>query len=125
MISRPTVDVQNVIYGLTESDFTTVNPRVTKGGQGGLPDSGQKVKVVKSIPKVDKLLLAAGLKVIINIDDYSYFFKSWTMAGLRKRILHHVMHSKYSGKILKNKAKRKFSNKRNETVSQDLNQMQW
>jgi hypothetical protein len=46
--------------------------------------------------------LTAGLKVSIEIGDYSYFFKSWTMTGLRTRILHHVMHSKLSEKELKN-----------------------
>jgi hypothetical protein len=40
MLSRPTVDVRNVIYGLTSSDCTTTNPGVTKGGQGGLMDRG-------------------------------------------------------------------------------------
>jgi hypothetical protein len=79
---------------------------------GGLPDSGEKVKVVKYIPNVDKLLLAAGLKFSIEIDDYSYFFKSWTITGLRTRILHHVMHSLSSKKVLKNTVKRKFSKKK-------------
>jgi hypothetical protein len=75
MLSRPTVDVRDVIYGLTSSDCTSAHPGVTKGGQGRLPDSGEKVKVVKSIPKLDKLLLAAGLKVTFEIYDYSYFFQ--------------------------------------------------
>jgi hypothetical protein len=108
MLSGPTMDVRDVIYGLTSSDCTSVHPGVTKGSQGGLPGSGEKVEVVESIPKVDKLLLTAGLKINIEINDYSYFFKSWTMTGIRTRILHHVMHSKYSGKILKNTVKRKF-----------------
>jgi hypothetical protein len=91
--------MRDVIYVLTSSDCTTAHPGVTKGGQRGLPTSGEKEKVVKSIPKVDKLLLAAGSKLSIEIDDYSYFFKSRTMTGLRTRILHHVMNSKSSGKI--------------------------
>jgi hypothetical protein len=97
MISRPTVDVCDDIYGLISSDCTTAHPWVTKGGQCGLHDSGEKEKVVKYIPKVDKLLLAAGLKVSIEIDDYSHFFKKRTMTGLRTHILHNVMHSKISG----------------------------
>jgi hypothetical protein len=59
--------------------------------------------------EVNKLLLDAGLKGSINIDDYDYCFKSRTMPGLRARILHHVMHSKSSEEILKNKAKRKHT----------------
>jgi hypothetical protein len=38
MLSRPTVDVRDVIYGLTSSDCTSAHPEVTKGDQGGLPD---------------------------------------------------------------------------------------
>jgi hypothetical protein len=98
ILSRPAADVRDVIYGLTSSDCTSTHPGVTKGDQDGPLDSGAKVKVVKYIPKVAKLLLAAGLKVSIEIGDYSYFFKSRTMTGLRTRILHHVMHSKSSGK---------------------------
>jgi hypothetical protein len=112
MLSRSTMEVRYIIYGLTSSDCTSVHPGVTKGDQGGLGDSGEKVKVVKSIPKVNTLLLAAGLKVSIEIDDYSYFFRSRTMTGLRIRILNHVTHSKSSEKILRNTVKRKFSKKK-------------
>jgi hypothetical protein len=94
ILSRPAVDVGDVIYGLTSSDCTSAHPGVTKGDQDGPLDSGAKVKVVKYIPNISKLLLAAGLKVSIEIGDYSYFFKSRTMIGLQTRILHHVMQSK-------------------------------
>jgi hypothetical protein len=76
MLSRPAVDLQYVIYGLTSSDCTSAHPGVTKGGQGGPLDRDEKVNVVKSIPKGETILLAAGLKVSIEIGDYSYFLKA-------------------------------------------------
>jgi hypothetical protein len=94
VVTRPAVDRRDVIYCLTSPDCTTAHPGVTK-------DSCGEAK--------NKILLSAGLKGCIGINDYSYFLKSRTMTGLRTRILHHVMHSKCSGKLETNKAKRKHS----------------
>jgi hypothetical protein len=94
VLPRPAVDRRDVIYGLTSPDCTTAHPGVTK-------DTCGEAK--------NELLLAVGLKGCIGINDYSYFFKSRTMTGLRTRILHHVMHSKCSGKLETNKTKRKHS----------------
>jgi hypothetical protein len=94
VVPRPAVDRRDVIYDLTSQDCTTAHPRVTKD------TCGEAKK---------KILLAAGLKGCIGINDYSYFFKSRTMTGLRTRILRHVVHSKCSGKLETNKAKRKHS----------------
>jgi hypothetical protein len=113
----------DVIYGLTSSDCTSAYPGVTKGDQDVPLDSGEKVKVVESIPKVHKLLLAAGLKVSIEIGEYSYFFKIRKITGLRTCILHHVMHSKSSEKVLKNTVKIMSSKKK--TLSQNLYQKHW
>jgi hypothetical protein len=94
VVPRPAVDRRDVIYGLTSQDCTTAYPGVTK-------DTCGEAK--------NKILLAAGLKGCIGINDYSYFFKSSTMTGLQTRILHYVMHSKCTGKLETNKAKRKHS----------------
>jgi hypothetical protein len=84
-----------------------------KGDHGGLQHSGDQDKFPSSVStqpvEVNTLLLAAGLKGSIRIDDYSYCFKSRTMMGLRTRILHDILHSKGSDKTLKKKAKRKHS----------------
>jgi hypothetical protein len=95
VLPRPAVDRRDIIYGLTSPDCTTAHPGVTKDTCGGAKN---------------KILLAAGFEGCIGINDYSYFFKSRTMTGLRTRILNHVMHSKCSGKLETNKAKRKDSN---------------
>lgn len=94
VLPRHAVDRRDVIDGVTSPDCTTAPPGVTM-------DTCGETK--------NKHLLAAGLKGTIGINDYSYFFKSRTMTGLRTRILHHVMHSKCSGKLETNKAKRKHS----------------
>jgi hypothetical protein len=63
MLSRPTVDVRNVIYGLTSSDCTSAHPGATKGGQGGLPDSGDQEEggLMLSRPTVDVRNVIYGL----------------------------------------------------------------
>jgi hypothetical protein len=63
MLSRPTVDVPNVIYGLTSSDCTTANHGVTKGGQCGLPDRGGREEglLMLSRPTVDVRNVIYGL----------------------------------------------------------------
>jgi hypothetical protein len=113
VVATPPDDVRDVIYGLTSPDCTTAHPGAMKGDHGGLQDSGDQDKfpsVVAMPPmEVNKILLAAGLKGSIIIDDYSYCFKSRTRMGLRTRILHHIFHSKGSDKTLKNKAKIKHS----------------
>jgi hypothetical protein len=83
------VDVQDIIYGPTISDCISAHPGVANGDQYEPQDEMEyllniveKVEVTKSIPRVDKQLLAAGLKVSVKIDDFSYFFKSRTMIGL-------------------------------------------
>jgi hypothetical protein len=94
VLPRHAVYRRDVIYGVTSPDCTTVQPGVTMDTRGEAKN---------------KHLLAAGLKGTIGINNYSYFFKSRTMTGLRTRILHHVMHSKCSGKLETNKEKRKHS----------------
>jgi hypothetical protein len=61
VLPRPAVDVRAVIYGLTSLDCTTAHPGVTKDTCGEMKN---------------KLLLAAGSKGCIGINDYSYFLKS-------------------------------------------------
>jgi hypothetical protein len=113
VVATTPMDVRDVTYGITSPDCETVHPGYMKRDIGGLQDSGDQDKcpsVVATPPvEVKKLLLAAGLKGSIRIDDYSYCFKSRTMTGLRTRILHHILHSKGSDKTLKNKVKRKHS----------------
>jgi hypothetical protein len=114
VIPRPDVDVRKVINCLTSPDCTTAHPGVTKDTCGEMKRThGNEEKwklLVPTIPREkNKLLLAAGLKGCIGINNYYYFFKSRTMTGLRTRILHHVVHSKCSGKPQRNKAKIKHS----------------
>jgi hypothetical protein len=113
VVATPPDDVRDVIYGLTSPDCTTAHPGAMKGDCGGLQDSGDQDKCTSVVAtpsvEVNKLLLAAGLKGSIRINDDSYCFKIRTMTGLRTRILHHILHSKGSDKTLKNKAKRKHS----------------
>jgi hypothetical protein len=96
------VDRRYVIYGLTSQDCTTAHPGVTRD-----PCGEAKNKLL--LGNEEKYILAAGLKGCIGINDYSYFFKSRAMTGLRIRILHHVIHSKCSWKLQRNKAKIKHS----------------
>jgi hypothetical protein len=65
------VDVQDIIYGLTSSGCTSAHPGVTNGDRDEPQDSVETVEVLTSLPKVEKLLLVAGLKVSIKIGDYS------------------------------------------------------
>jgi hypothetical protein len=61
VLSRPAMDRRDIIYGLTSPDCTTAHPGVTK-------DTCGEVK--------NKLLLAAGLKGCIGINNYYFFLKA-------------------------------------------------
>jgi hypothetical protein len=78
---RPAMDVRDVIYGLTSPDCTSAHPGAMKDTCGEMKRThGNEDKwksLVPTIPREKKkLLLSAGLKGCIGINDYSYFFKA-------------------------------------------------
>jgi hypothetical protein len=79
VIPRPNVDVRKLINCLISPDCTTTHPEVTKDTCGEMKRThGNEEKwksLVPTIPREkNKLLLSAGLKGCIVINDNSYFF---------------------------------------------------
>jgi hypothetical protein len=77
VLPRPAVDVRDIIYGLTRPDCTTAHPGVTKDTCGEMKRThGNEEKWKSLVPTTprenNKLLLAAGLKGCIRINDYSW-----------------------------------------------------